>query len=57
MHCLTNWYVSSGDREIIDQASNVDGTPYIRVNLPLTQNPVQTTWGQNIGFRSSYVNY
>ena len=57
MHCLTYWYVSSGDREIIDQASNVDGTPYIRVNLPLTQNPVQTTWGQNIGFRSSYVNY
>ena len=54
---LAYWYVSSGDRDIIDQASNVDGTPYIRVNLPLTQNPVQTTWGQNIGFRSSYVNY
>ena len=50
---LAYWYVSSGDRDIIDQASNVDGTPYIRVNLPLTQNPVQTTWGQNIGFRSS----
>ena len=54
---LAYWYVSSGDRDIIDQASNVDGTPYTRVNLPLTQNPVQTTWGQNIGFRSSYVNY
>lgn len=54
---LAYWYVSPADRNIIDQASNADGTPFIRVNLPLTQNPVQTTWGQNIGFRSSYVNY
>ena len=54
---LAYWYVSPADRNIIDQASNTDGTPFIRVNLPLTQNPVQTTWGQNIGFRNSYVNY
>jgi len=54
---LAYWYVSPADRDIIDQASNADGTPFIRVNLPLTQNPVQTTWGQDIGFRSSYVNY
>lgn len=54
---LAYWYVSSTDRDIIDQASNANGTPYTRVNLPLTQYPVQTTWGQNLGFRSSYVNY
>jgi agmatine deiminase len=27
------------------------------VELPLTQYPVQTTSGQNVGFRSSYVNF
>ena len=54
---LAYWYVSSADRNIIDEASNTDGIPFTRVNLPLTQFPVQTTWGQSIGFRSTYVNY
>lgn len=54
---LAYWNVAAGDRNIIDQAENAAGTPYIRVNLPLTQYPVQTTWGLNLGFRSSYVNY
>ena len=54
---LAYWYVSVGDRNIIDQAENAEGTIYTRVNLPLTQFPVQTTWGQSVGFRSSYVNY
>ena len=54
---LAYWYVSASDRTIIDQAENVAGTPYTRVNLPLTQFQVQTTWGQSVGFRSSYVNY
>ncbi len=54
---LNYWYVSASDRAIIDQAVNASGIPYTRVNLPLTQFPVQTTWGQNVGFRSSYVNY
>lgn len=54
---LDYWYVSASDRAIIDAAVNVDGVPYERVNLPLTQDPVQTTWGQNVGFRSTYVNY
>ena len=54
---LAYWYVSAGDRNIIDQAQNAEGTLYTRVNLPLTQFPVQTTWGQSVGFRSSYVNY
>ena len=54
---LAYWYVSSEDRNIIDQAINANGLPYSRVNLPLTQEPVQTTWGQSIGLRSSYVNY
>jgi len=54
---LAYWYVSMGDRAIIDLAENNDGVPYTRVNLPLTENPVQTTWGHSLGFRSSYVNY
>ena len=54
---LAYWYVSATDRNIIDQAANTEGTPYQRVNLPLTQFPVQTTSGQNVGFRSSYVNF
>jgi agmatine deiminase len=54
---LAYWYVGAGDRNIIDQAANAEGIPYQRVNLPLTQFPVQTTAGQNLGFRSSYVNF
>lgn len=54
---LSYWYVGAEDRNIIDQAENAEGTPYTRVNLPLTQYPVQTTWGLDLGFRSSYVNY
>jgi agmatine deiminase len=54
---LAYWYVSATDRNIIDQASNLEGVPYTRVELPLTQYPVQTTWGQSVGFRSSYVNF
>jgi hypothetical protein len=45
------------DRNKIAQAENTAGVPYTRVNLPLTQNPVQTTWGMDLEFRSSYVNY
>ena len=54
---LAYWYVSATDRNIIDQAANLEGVPYTRVELPLTQFPVQTTWGQSVGFRSSYVNF
>ena len=54
---LAYWYVDAQDRNMIAQAENTEGTPYTRVNLPLTQNTVQTTWGMDLGFRSSYVNY
>jgi agmatine deiminase len=54
---LAYWYVDAQDRNKISQAENTEGTPYTRVNLPLTQNTVQTTWGMDLGFRSSYVNY
>lgn len=54
---LAYWYVSASDRDILDGAENVNGIPYMRVNLPLTQDPVHTTWGENLGFRGSYVNY
>ena len=54
---LAYWNVDAQDRNKIAQAENTEGTPYTRVNLPLTQNTVQTTWGMDLGFRSSYVNY
>lgn len=54
---LAYWLVSAGDRQIIDNLTNVSGESYTRINLPLTQNIVQTTYGQSIGYRCSYVNF
>lgn len=54
---LAYWQVSPSDREILATLTNAQGLPCTRVELPLTQFPVQTTWGQSVGYRSSYVNY
>jgi agmatine deiminase len=54
---LNYWYVSASDRNIISNATNASGEPYNYVYLPLTQYPVTTTWGQPVGFKSSYANY
>ena len=54
---LNYWYVSASDREIIFNATNAFGEPYNYVYLPLTQNPVTTTWGLSVGFRCTYANY
>jgi agmatine deiminase len=38
-------------------ATNRESTPYTLVKLPLTQTQVVTTYGQNLGYKGSYVNY
>ncbi len=54
---LEYWYVSPSDRAILDAATDADGNPYARVELPLTQFPVFTSAGLNVGYRASYVNF
>lgn len=54
---LDYWYVSPSDRAILDAATDADGSPYVRIELPLTQNPVITSSGSSVGYRASYVNF
>ena len=54
---LAYWYVSASEIDIINNASNINEDPYQIVELPLTQNNVITTYGQNLGYKGSYVNY
>jgi agmatine deiminase len=54
---LSYWYVSVSDIAVLYNSANTDGVQYEIVVLPLTQNNVTTTWGQPVGYRSSYVNY
>ena len=51
------WGVSFSDRTIINNAINNVGVPFELVHLPLTANDVVTTWGESVGYRSSYTNY
>ena len=54
---LSYWGLSNADITSLTSATNINGTPYTYVTLPLTQNDVVTTWGNNIQFKGSYVNY
>ncbi|MEO0404799.1 MAG: agmatine deiminase family protein, partial [Bacteroidota bacterium] len=54
---LTYWEVSASDQQILFGATNVNNQAYEFVYLPLTQNNVVTTYGANLGYRGSYVNY
>ena len=54
---LLYWEVPASDIEILYNAENVNGEPYNYVYLPLSANNVITTWGQNLGYKGSYVNY
>ena len=54
---LSYWGLSNADITSLTSATNINGTPYTYVTLPLTQNDVVTTWGNNIHFKGSYVNY
>jgi agmatine deiminase len=54
---LLYWGLSTADIAALNAATNVSGNSYTLVTLPLTQNNVVTTWGNNIQFKGSYVNY
>ena len=54
---LATWEVQQSDIEIIYNATNVDGDPYMYYGLPITINDVVTEWGQDMQFKGSYINY
>ncbi|WP_020396282.1 agmatine deiminase family protein [Thiolinea disciformis] len=54
---LTYWGISQADINRLASASNVNGMRYRKVILPLTAKNVVTTYGKNLGYKGSYVNY
>ncbi|QWP78127.1 agmatine deiminase family protein [Lysobacter sp. K5869] len=54
---LREWGLSSADVERLYNASDVDGKPYRFVQLPLTARDVVTTYGYELGYKGSYVNF
>lgn len=54
---LNYWGLSPADRTTLYNAQNAAGENYDFVYLPLTDKNVKTTWGLNVGFKASYVNY
>lgn len=47
----------STDVDKLRAASDVNGNPYKFIELPLTKNDVVTTYGENLRFKGSYVNF
>ncbi len=54
---LLYWEVPQADINTLYAAKKVNNTAYNRVYLPLTKNDVVTTYGKNLGYKGSYVNY
>lgn len=54
---LLYWEVPAADISTLYNAQDADGNPYNFIYLPLTQNNVLTSYGQNLGYKGSYVNY
>ena len=54
---LLYWGLSTQDISVLNSATNVNGNPYYFITLPLTQNNVIASWGGNVNFKGSYVNY
>ena len=54
---LVYWGLSSNDINSLYAASDVNNNIYTKVFLPLTQNFVTTTYGNNLGYLGSYCNY
>ena len=54
---LLYWDVPQADITTLYNATKINNSPYNFVYLPLTQNNVVTTWGKNLGYKGSYVNF
>lgn len=54
---LAYWYVSTSDINTIYNATDAHGNAYNIVTVPLSQNDVVTTHGNNLGYKGSYCNY
>ncbi|MBM4013450.1 MAG: agmatine deiminase family protein [Planctomycetes bacterium] len=54
---LRYWGLSESDIATIAAADDVDGREYRRLDLPLTAEDVVTTYGLDLGYRGSYVNF
>jgi agmatine deiminase len=54
---LARWGVSAADIERLGALTDADGAPYPRVNLPLTAADVVTSYGHDVQFPGSYLNY
>jgi len=54
---LIYWEVPPSDISILYDAQDINGNPYSFLHLPLTANNVITTWGENLEYKGSYVNY
>jgi agmatine deiminase len=54
---LIDWQVPQADIDKLYAAKNKANVAYSLVKLPLTKNNVTTTYGKNLGYKGSYVNY
>lgn len=54
---LAYWLVPAADITTLYNATDINNVPYNFVQLPLTANNVVTTYGQNLGYKGSYVNF
>ena len=54
---LAYWEVPTADITTLYNASNVNNSAYRLVYIPLTHNDVTTLYGNNLGYKGSYVNY
>lgn len=54
---LYYWEVPQADITKLYAATNISGTPYQFVILPLTKNNVKTAYGKSLGYKGSYANY
>lgn len=54
---LRYYDVKASDIKRLYSATNKDGKAYAFLKLPLTQNNVETSYGDNLGIKGSYCNY
>lgn len=54
---LLDWQVPEADIQTLYAAKNKNGKAYNLVKLPLSKNNVTTTYGKNLGYKGSYINF